>query len=160
MNGNLITAKGKKELEEELKYLISVRRVEIIKQLQAAREQGDLSENADYEAAKNAQAQNEMRISELQDILSKTKIIKKATSRIKKKVISIGSWVTFKDYSDAQEHTFKIVGHVEADPEQNKISNMCALAKSIMGKSVHDEVVVKAPKMTYKVQILAIENND
>lgn len=157
---NLMTAEGKKELEKELRHLVDVRRPEIIKQIQEAREQGDLSENADYDAAKNMQAQIEARIKEIENILSNVKIISSTTSKAKKdeKVVSVGSTVTLEDYQDKKTYVFKIVGPIESNPAENKISNECPLAKSILGKKVDEEAHVKGIEEPYKVKILAISN--
>lgn len=154
---NLMTSEGKKELEKELRHLIDVRRPEIIKQIQEAREQGDLSENADYDAAKNMQAQIEARIKEIENILANVKIISPTSkSKTPDKNVSIGSTITLYDYQDKKEYTFKIVGPIESNPAENKISNECPLAKSILGKKVNDEAHVKGIDEPYKVKIIAI----
>lgn len=158
---NLMTAEGKKELEKELRHLIDVRRPEIIKQIQEAREQGDLSENADYDAAKNMQAQIEARIKEIENILANVKIISSTSTKTTKKddkFVSVGSSVTLYDFQDEKEYTFKIVGPIESNPAENKISNECPLAKSILGKKVNDEAHVKGIEEPYKVKILGIRN--
>lgn len=157
MNKNLMTKAGREKLEKELRELVDVKRPEIIKQIQEAREQGDLSENADYDAAKNMQAQIEGRIKELEDLLNNSKIISKSKSdKTKSNVVQIGSSVKLKDYSDNKISTYTIVGSVEADPTENKISNECQLAKSIMGKKVNDDVHVKGIDEPYKIKILEI----
>lgn len=154
---NLITTEGKKELEKELRHLVDIRRPEIIKQIQEAREQGDLSENADYDAAKNMQAQIEARIKEIENILANVVIIsEKGSKKSGDAAVLIGSKVTLLDYSDKKEYTFKIVGPIESNPAENKISNECPLAKSILGKKVNDEAHVKGIEEPYKVKILAI----
>ena len=157
---NLMTIEGKKELEKELRHLIDVKRPSIIKQIQEAREQGDLSENADYDAAKNMQAQIEARIKEIENILSNVKIIStsKEKSKSDDKYVSVGSTVTLEDFQDKKKYTFKIVGPIESNPADNKISNECPLAKSIMGKKVNDEAHVKGIEEPYKVKILSITN--
>lgn len=157
---NLMTAEGKKELEKELRRLVDVRRPEIIKQIQEAREQGDLSENADYDAAKNMQAQIESRIKEIENILANVTIISSTDSKVKKsdKVVLIGSTVTLQDFQDKKTYTFKIVGPIESNPAENKISNECPLAKSILGKKENDEAHVKGIEEPYKIKILSITN--
>ena len=155
---NLMTEAGKKELEKELDQLINVRRPEIIKQIQEARDQGDLSENADYDAAKNVQAQVEARIKEIQDTLSNVKIIKEEKGSASNKVVSVGSTITIKDFQDGKSYTYKIVGAIESDPSQNKISNECPLAKSVIGKKVNDEAYVKGIEEPYKVKITQISH--
>lgn len=151
-NKNLMTTEGLNSLKKELHHLINERRPEIIKQIQEAREQGDLSENADYDAAKNMQAQIEGRIKEIENILNSVQIISSGDS--KEKVISIGSTVKIKDLSDNKIATYKIVGPIEADPSENKISNECPLAKSILGKKAGEEAQVKGIEDPYKVLIL------
>lgn len=154
---NLMTKAGREKLEKELKILIEVKRPEIIKQIQEAREQGDLSENADYDAAKNNQAQIEGRIKEIEQLLSNSKIIESKSTKVKdKNLISIGSSVKLRDYSDNNTYVYTIVGSIESDPDGNKISNECQLAKSIMGKKVGDEIHVKGIDEPYKVKILEI----
>lgn len=156
-NKNLMTKDGIKKLQIELKNLIDVKRPDIIKQIQEAREQGDLSENADYDAAKNMQAIIEGRIKEIEEILNHTKIISETKSSGKfNGGITIGTKVKLKDYQDNKNYTYTIVGSIEADPNENKISNECQLAKSILGKKVGDEVHVKGIDEPYKVKILEI----
>lgn len=157
MSKNFITKEGLKELKKELDHLIKVKRPEILKQLQEAREQGDLSENADYDAAKNAQAQIEGRIKELQDQIDNSTIIednKKSGSG--NDVVKLSSTVTIYDVSDKKEYTYQILGSTESDPANNKISNECQLAKSILGKKVGDEIIVKGVENPYKVIIKKI----
>lgn len=159
---NLMTESGKKELEKELHELINVRRPEIIKQIQEAREQGDLSENADYDAAKNVQAQVESRIKEIQNTLDNLKIIGKKSSdknANNKETVYIGSTVTIKDYQDNKNYTYRIVGSIESDPAENKISNECPLSKAIMNKTINEEAYVKGIEDPYKVKIIAIKND-
>lgn len=159
MKKNLMTKAGLDKLKKELDQLINVKRPEIIKQIQEAREQGDLSENADYDAAKNMQAVIEGRIKEIEEILNNSKLIKSddKESGVKGNVVRIGASVKLKDYQDNQTYTYTIVGSVESDPNENKISNECQLAKSIMGKKVGDEVSVKGVEEPYKVKILEIK---
>lgn len=154
---NLMTQEGIDNLKKELDSLVKERRPEIIKQIQEAREQGDLSENADYEAAKNMQAQIEGRIKEIETILNNAQLISSSRSSSKEKTISIGSYVTIEDLSDKKTYRFKIVGSTETDPSDNKISNECALAKSILGKKVGDITQVKGIEDPYRVKILKFE---
>lgn len=158
MNKNLMTKEGIQKLKKELKELIEVQRPKIIKQIQEAREQGDLSENADYDAAKNSQAILEGRIKEIEEILNHTKIIDSKSKKTKtvNDTVMIGSSVKFKDYQDDEIYTYTIVGSIESNPSENKISNECQLAKSIMGKKVNDVVTIKGIDEPYKVKILEI----
>ena len=141
-----------KKLEEELRYKIDIERDEVKRQLAEARAQGDLSENADYDAARGKQAEVEGRIKEIEDILNNCEIIEE---NAKGNRIGLGSNVTLKFIETGKEAEYMIVGSVESDPFNGKISNSCALGEAIMGKTVGDVVEVKAIK-SYKVQILKI----
>ncbi|MEF9985030.1 MAG: transcription elongation factor GreA [Malacoplasma sp.] len=153
-NINLMTKDGIEKLKKELRHLIDVRRPKIIKQIQEAREQGDLSENADYDAAKNSQAIIEGRIKEIEEILNHIEIIDEKSN--KTKVVKIGSKVKIKDFQDSKNYIYTIVGSIETDPGENKISNECPLAKSIMGKKEGEESHVRGVDEPYKVKILEI----
>ncbi len=152
----LLTKEGVENLEKELKQLIEVKRPEVIKLIQDAREQGDLSENADYDAAKNLQAEIEKRISEIQNILNYAKIIENNEDN-KNKVVKIGCKVTIHDLSDKEDNEYEIVGEVEADPDQNKISNLSPLAKAILNRTVGEVVKVQGTQEPYSVKILKIK---
>lgn len=152
----LLTKEGVENLEKELKQLIEVKRPEVIKLIQDAREQGDLSENADYDAAKNLQAEIEKRINEIQNILNYAKIIENNEDN-KNKVVKIGCKVTIHDLSDKEDNEYEIVGEVEADPDQNKISNLSPLAKAILNRTVGEVVKVQGTQEPYSVKILKIK---
>lgn len=149
-----LTKEGAEKLEKELRHLIDIDRPEVIESLQAARAQGDLSENADYDAARTRQAEIEGRIKEIENILANVKIIneKKAT-----KVVTLGSTVTIRDLSDKTEATYTIVGTVEANPMKGLISNVSPLGRAIVDKAVGDVVVVHVAQ-EYSVEILKIES--
>jgi len=146
-----LTPEGFLELETELNDLKLNKRPEVIKNLKEARALGDLSENADYDAARNEQAQLESRIRELEYKLENAKI---ADSK-KKGVITVGSKVTIK-YSDGETEEYKIVGSLEADPFNNKISNESPIGEAILNKKVGDTVDVKSPNGDYQVKITKI----
>lgn len=148
-----LTKAGYKKLEEELRTLIDVTRDEVKNQLAEARAQGDLSENADYDAARAKQAEVEGRIKEIEDILNNCEIIEEGTRKGNK--VALGSTVTIKYLETDVEEEYTIVGTVESDPFNGKISNSCPLGEAIVGKSVGDIIEVKAGK-TYKVQIVKI----
>ena len=152
-----LTKVGKKKLEEELRTLIDVTRDEVKKQLAEARAQGDLSENADYDAARNKQAEVEARIKQIEDILDNSEIIDEGGSKNKNRV-GLGTFVTIRKLDDGKEATYQIVGSVESDPFHGKISNNCPLGEAILGKNVGDIVEVKSNK-TYKVEIVKLETN-
>lgn len=151
-----LTKVGKEELEKELRYLIDEAREEVKKQLAEARAQGDLSENADYDAARNRQAEVEGRIKEIEDILSNFELIDdEKSSKKKSDKVTLGSTVTIKFLENGKEGKYKIVGTVESDPFNNKISNASPLGEALIGKAVGDVVEIKAKK-TYKVEIVKL----
>ena len=152
-----LTRAGKEELERELRYLIDEAREEVKRQLAEARAQGDLSENADYDAARNRQAEVEGRIKEIENILSNAEVIDDENKSGKKgNKVALGSVVTIKFLETGKEGKYMIVGTVESDPFNNKISNACPLGEALIGKVVGDVVDVKVPKNVYKVEVLKI----
>ena len=148
-----LTKSGYKKLEEELRYLIDVVRDEVKRELAEARAQGDLSENADYDAARGKQAEVEARIKEIEATLDNAEIIEENAKGNK---VGLGSTVTVKFIEMNKEAEYMIVGSIESDPFNGKISSSCALGEAILGKLVGDIVEVKAIR-TYKVEILKIE---
>ena len=151
-----LTKAGKEELERELRHLIDDVREEVKRQLAEARAQGDLSENADYDAARNRQAEVEGRIKEIEDILSNFEIIddEKASKRKSDKV-GLGSTVTIRFLETGKEAKYMIVGTVESDPFNNKISNACPLGEALIGRAVGEIVEVKAKK-NYKIEVVKL----
>ena len=150
-----LTKAGYKKLQDELKYLVDEAREEVKRQLAEARAQGDLSENADYDAARGKQAEVEGRIKEIENILANADIIEESKASTKK--VGLGSTVTIRYVDeDRKDQSFMIVGTVESDPVNGKISNSCPLGEALVGKTVGDIVEVKAIK-TYKVEIVKIE---
>ena len=149
-----LTKEGAENLEKELRHLIDIDRPEVIESLQAARAQGDLSENADYDAARGKQAEVEGRIKEIENILANAEIIEEGKASTKK--VGLGSTVTIRFVDNGKEASYMIVGTVESDPVNGKISNSCPLGEALVGKTVGDIVEVKAIK-TYKVEIVKIE---
>ena len=149
-----LTKKGKKELEQEYQNLINVVRDEVKQQLAEARAQGDLSENADYDAARDRQAQVEARIKEIENILANAVIIDEE-NRKKGNKISLGSTVTIKFLANGKEESYMIVGTVESDPFNHKISNQCPLGVALIGHGLGDVVEVKG-KQDYQVEVVKI----
>ena len=148
-----LTQEGFLEVEEELDNLRNKKRPEIIKALKDARAVGDLSENADYDAARAEQAQMEGRIVELEHIIENAVIIeKKGTDKV-----SLGTTVKIKYVDDDEVEEYRIVGSKEADPSNNKISNESPLAKSIMNAKAGEVRSVESPNGKYDVQILEIQ---
>jgi transcription elongation factor GreA len=144
-----ITLHGKLELEAELKTLLADRK-EISERIADARAYGDLSENAEYSAARDEQSVNEARITEIENILKNAEIIKER----KGGKICLGSTVTLKNGRDVQ---YKIVGAVEADPLDGKISDESPLGQQLMGKKVGDQVAIKTPKGEVKYAVKLVK---
>lgn len=148
----MVTAEGYLELENELNELKNVRRPIIIQAIKDARALGDLSENADYDAARNEQAQVESKISELEYKLEHCEIIENN----KKDVVSLGSTVDIK-YSDGEVETYLIVGSLEADPFNNKISNESPIGTAVIGKKKGEVATVTSPNGSFDVTITDIK---
>ena len=147
----ILTAEGYLELEQELNELKMVRRPEIIKALKDARAQGDLSENADYDAARAEQAQIEAKIKEHEYRLEHSEIASASAAGH----ITVGSTVTVVD-EDGEEDTYKIVGSVEADSFNNKISNESPLGMALLGHKENDDVIVMAPNGEYTLKVCKV----
>lgn len=147
-----LTEEGLKALQEEYDNLIHVVRDEVKEELKEARAQGDLSENADYDAARDRQAKVEARIKDLEVMLANYEIIDLTK---KSNTVIVGSRVTLKFLDTQEEATYDIVGATEADPLNGKLSNETPLAKAILDKRV-DAVCEVEAKTTYEVKILKI----
>ena len=148
-----VTEEGLKELKEEYENLVHVVRNEVIEDLKAARAQGDLSENADYDAARDKQAQVEARIKELEHMIRNAEVISenRGTSYVR-----LGSTVTVEPMDTHEKITFTIVGTVEADPLNGKVSNATPLAEAILEKKVGTVVTVEVAE-PYDVKIVEIK---
>ena len=148
-----LTSEGYLELENELHYLKTEKRKEVTQTLKEARALGDLSENSEYEQAREDQANLEKRIIEVEYALEHATVIDNAESD---GTVGIGCQVKLKYEDDDDTESYKIVGSQEADPFNNKISNESPIAAAIMGKKVGDIVEVSSPDGVYSVQIVAI----
>lgn len=148
-----LTKKGLDDVAVELDHLKQDVRPEVITQIKEARAQGDLSENAEYHAARERQGQIEARIKELEYILENAKIIEEGS----KNIVSVGSTVEIKYIDDDEIETYFIVGSTEADPFNNKISNESPIAKGIIGRKVNDKVTIESPNGNYEIQIISIK---
>lgn len=148
-----LTEAGLEELKKELDNLINVRRPENIQAIKEARSLGDLSENAEYDAARNEQAQIEARIQQLEKMLENVSII----SEVSKDTVGIGNTVSIKYVDDDEEEEYKIVGSQEADPFESKISNESPIAKALFEHKVGDIVTVESPNGSYEVEIIEIK---
>lgn len=146
----ILTEEGKQELEKRLEYLKMVKRPEITERIKVAREFGDLSENAEYDAAKNEQALIE---GEILDIEAKLKIAEVITVTTQKDVAGVGAKVEYTDLSDGKVYTFEIVGTTEADFKAKRISNESPIGKALIGKRVGEESVVEAPAGAYRIRL-------
>ena len=149
----LLTEEGLKELQDELDDLINVKRPANLKAIKEARALGDLSENADYDAAKNDQAELEGRIKKIEKMLENYEIIEKSSND----VVGLGSTVNIKYIDDDEEDEYKIVGSQEADPFMSKISNESPIAKALLNRKVGDVVEVESPTGSYKIEITEIK---
>ena len=150
-----LTIEGKAKLEAELDELINVRRPENVEALKEARALGDLSENAEYDAARNEQAIIESRIKELEKILENATII--SADKITGNEVSIGSVVTLEFIEDDETEVYTLVGTKEADVFNNKISTKSPIAMAIMGKKVGDVATVKCDAGDYDVKVVDIK---
>ena len=151
-NKVFVTQEGYNELKNEHYNLIHVVRQEVREELAAARSQGDLSENADYDAARDHQAKVEARIRELEVMLENIVIIEESTGHKGNKIVRLGSTVTLYDLTEKEEATYTIVGSVEADPFNGRISNVCKLAQAILEHKEGDVVHVECDE-PYDVEI-------
>ena len=147
-----LTIRGKKLLEEELRRLLHEERPSVIRAIEEARAQGDISENAEYDAAKERQALVEGRIQEVQAKLAGVEIVD--PSKIVSDRIVFGASVTVLDRDSDEESTYQIVGVDEADVKQGYISILSPLARSLIGKKKGDEVLVKSPKGDKEYEII------
>lgn len=143
MSDVFLTPEGMAKLEAELRDLKVVKRREIVTAIQEARAQGDLSENAEYDAAKEAQALNERRIAELEDMLNRAKLIDE--NNIPKDRVCIGKWVRLLNGRTGQEVKYFLVSPEEADFAAGKLSITSPIGKALVGRAVGEEVAVQAP---------------
>jgi transcription elongation factor GreA len=150
-----MTQAGKEKLEQELEQLKTVKRKEVVERIKIARSFGDLSENSEYDSAKEEQAFVEGRITTLENMIRNAKIIQE--NEISTDAVSLGRTVTFVELPDGDEESYTIVGSAEADPFEGKISNDSPIAKSLMGKKVGDEVTVQTPGGEMNVRITTIK---
>lgn len=153
--GILISQEGFEKLEKELDYLRTTKRAEIAEKIKVALGFGDLSENSEYDEAKNAQAENEGKIAELENKLRYAKIIDE--SEIDTKTVQVGNIVTLYDEEFDENVTYTIVGSTEVNLEENKISNESPIGAALLGKKKNDIVEIKVPVGTVKYKILSIK---
>lgn len=154
INKYIMTYDGVKKLEDELEYLRTVKRREITEKIKSALSFGDLSENSEYDDAKNDQAFTEGRIVQLENMLKNVSIVDE--NEIPLDIVSVGSTVKIKDYDFDEEVKYTIVGSAEADPINNKISNESPVGRGLLGKKIGDIVEVQIPDGLSKYKILSI----
>ncbi len=147
-----MTADGLEKLKTELDRLKSEERPKVLEALKDARALGDLSENAEYDAAREEQGLIESKIKEIEAIIEKANVVTKVNTD----TVNIGVSVKLKYLEDGEIDTFDIVGSVEADPFENKISDESPIAQAVMNKKVKDVVTVKSPSGDYDVEIIEI----
>ena len=154
----IMTYEGVKKLEEELEYLKTVKRKEVAEKIKEAREQGDLSENAEYDAAKDEQRDIEARIEELEGILKNAEVVVEDEVDLDK--INIGCIVKILDVEYSEELEYKIVGSTEANSLKGKISNESPVGKALIGHKVGDTVEVETPAGVFAYKILEIQRSN
>ena len=154
---NILTYEGLKKLEDELEDLKVVKRKEVSQKIKEAREQGDLSENAEYDAAKDEQRDIEARIEELEKILKNAEVFVEEEADLDK--VSIGCQVKILDCEFDEELTYKIVGSTEANSLKGKISNESPVGTALIGKKIGDTVTVTTPAGEFEYKILSIHRS-
>ena len=153
---NLLTDEGLKTYEEELEYLKTVKRKEVAEKIKVALSFGDLSENSEYDEAKNDQAILEARISQIEDILKNAKIIDE--SELNNELIHIGSLVKLRDCEFDEEVEYQLIGSNEANPFEGKLSDESPVGSALLGHRVGDTVEVDTPDGTIKFVVLEISS--
>ncbi|ARD49524.1 transcription elongation factor GreA [Sporosarcina sp. P37] len=150
-----MTASGKAKLEEELEYLKTVKRKEVVERIKIARSYGDLSENSEYDSAKEDQAFVEGKISSLEGMIRNAVII--TEDELNTDEVQLGKTVTFKEIPDGDEETYTIVGSAEANPLEGLISNDSPIAKALIGRKKDETVKIQTPGGEMSVEILEIK---
>ncbi|MFK3938484.1 transcription elongation factor GreA [Alkalihalobacillus sp. NPDC078783] len=150
-----MTLDGKKKLEEELDHLKTERRAEVVERIKVARSFGDLSENSEYDSAKEDQAFIEGRILQVEKMIRNAIIIEEESSP--ENIVSLGKTVRFIELPDGDEEEYIIVGSAESNPSEGKISNDSPLAQSLLGKTIKDRVTVSTPGGDMEIEIKEIK---
>lgn len=155
MEKHYLTPEGKAQLEEKLNYFKTVKRPEVVKRIGVAREFGDLSENSEYDAAKDEQAQIEAEIAEMESILLNAEVIDK--KKINNDVVSVGCKVKLYDMDFDEDVEYRISGSSESDPRNGVISNVSPVGKALIGHKKGETIVVKTPGGDTSYKIVSIE---
>jgi transcription elongation factor GreA len=150
-----MTLAGKQKLEQELEQLKTVKRKEVVERIKIARSFGDLSENSEYDSAKEEQAFVEGRITTIENMIRNAKIIEEDETSMD--TVTLGRTVTFVELPDGEEESYSIVGSAEADPFEGKISNDSPIAKSLLGRKVGEQVSVQTPGGEMSVRITSVK---
>lgn len=150
----IVTEEGLKKLNEELEYLKTTKRKEVVEAIRVALSFGDLSENSEYDEAKNEQAKTEARISELEESLKHVKVI--SDSEVNTDAVNVGNRVIVYDVEFDEEVEYTIVGSTEADPLENKISDQSPIGSALIGRAAGDTVDVHTPGGIIKLEIRKI----
>jgi transcription elongation factor GreA len=150
----ILTQDGLKQLQDELNYLSTAKREEVAERIKQAREFGDISENSEYDDAKNEQAMLEHRISTLQEKLRRARVIK--DSDIDTEKVSVGSTITLRDLDKGDIRIYTVVGSAEADPSNGKLSNESPVGQAIIGKRAGESVTVPVPAGSRRYEIVSI----
>ncbi|AWD62655.1 transcription elongation factor GreA [Limosilactobacillus reuteri] len=150
-----MTLEGKKKLEDQLEEYRLKRRPEVIKRIKIARSYGDLSENSEYESAKDEQAMVESRIAQIENMLQYAEIID--NEDVDKDEVSMGRTITIQELPDEEPEEYQIVGESESDPFNGKISNESPMAKGLLGHKVGEVVEVEVPNGTIKLKIVKVD---
>lgn len=150
-----MTLEGKKKFEDELEEYRLKRRPEVIKRIKIARSYGDLSENSEYESAKDEQAMVESRIAQIENMLQYAEIID--NEDVDKDEVSMGRTITIQELPDEEPEEYQIVGESESDPFNGKISNESPMAKGLLGHKVGEVVEVEVPNGTIKLKIVKVD---
>lgn len=151
----ILTEEGFQKLKEEIEYLSGQKRREVAERIKTAREFGDISENSEYDDAKNEQAQVEQRISMLDQRLRNARIID--TDGVSTDVVAIGTKVTLKDVDTKKNVVYAIVGSAEADPRNHRVSHESPVGKAVLGHKKGEKIVIPAPRGQLQYQIMKIE---
>lgn len=153
-NKTVVSAEGMRKMEEKLQYLTTVRRAEVAEQISIARGFGDLSENAEYDEAKNEQSRLEAEIMELENAIHTAIVID--DENVSTDSVNVGTIVKVLFVEDGDEEEYTIVGARESDPMSNKISNECPMGSALLGRKTGETVAVEAPDGVYHLKILGI----
>lgn len=154
----ILTEEGYAKLKEEIEYLSTDKRREVAERIKTAREFGDISENSEYDDAKNEQAQVEYRIQALEQKLRNARVVD--TEHVSTESVSVGAHVTLRDTKRRKDLEYTIVGSAESDPRNGKLSNESPVGKALMGHRVGEKVTIPAPRGALEYKIVKIEAGD